>query len=333
MDTEEQREIVKLQHEGRPATDEGPYYHESWWESYKGGVKGTLGGLIIGAAIGAAAGAVIAGIAAVAAPAGIGLGTAGLIVAGVSTFGMFEGAHKFANVGVVTGAVAAAHEKAEERIKEFEGAKFAELQNEIRDLKSAITGNPAKQEAPAAEKPAASAAAGEEQHYRTQHCDDHCPPEGRKVIFWRIAAVGAAVGATAGGLIGASELAEHSLSHILGESAMVELHGASMGGLMAATGAVIGGTFGINRDIFRSIFDKTDRWFRGIISEEKTAPSVSIVQEQAASKAATVAGTAMPTISNPQADGKSPTFYQDKIQQAASRQALLSMDHTTSIRH
>ncbi len=46
MDTEEHIEIQKAIRDGRPETDEGPYYHESWWESYKGSVKGKLGGSI-----------------------------------------------------------------------------------------------------------------------------------------------------------------------------------------------------------------------------------------------------------------------------------------------
>ena len=61
MDTEEDLEIQKAKLAGHTQTDEGPYYHKSWWESYKGGVKGKLGGVVIGALVGAVIGVIAAG--------------------------------------------------------------------------------------------------------------------------------------------------------------------------------------------------------------------------------------------------------------------------------
>ena len=56
MDSEKYNDMVKLLREGRQVTDEGPYYHHSWWESYKGSVKGKLGGALLGSVIGVMAG-------------------------------------------------------------------------------------------------------------------------------------------------------------------------------------------------------------------------------------------------------------------------------------
>ena len=56
MDTEEHHEIQEAARRGLPQTDEGPYYHKPWWESYKGSVKGKLGGAVIGAMLGVSSG-------------------------------------------------------------------------------------------------------------------------------------------------------------------------------------------------------------------------------------------------------------------------------------
>src|SRR5271156_6856405 len=115
MDTEEHIEIQHNIMEGRPQTDEGPYYHEPWWEAYKGSVKGKLGGAKIGALLGGAAGLAAA---AVLLATGVipfaltmaTLTTASAITAGFATAGMVYGAHEFGEIGKAVGSNAAVAE-------------------------------------------------------------------------------------------------------------------------------------------------------------------------------------------------------------------------------
>src|SRR5688500_20157160 len=97
MDSEEHLEIQHARRIGHPQTDEGPYYHDTLWETYKGSVKGKLGGAIIGALLGAAVGVA----AAIALPffggAVLTVGALGMTVAGFSAGGMLYGAHEFAD--------------------------------------------------------------------------------------------------------------------------------------------------------------------------------------------------------------------------------------------
>ncbi len=359
MDSEEQREIEECKATGKSPTDEGPYYHESWWESYKGGVKGTLGGIVIGAAVGALVGVPIAGIAALALPE-ITLGTASAIVAAVAGFGMLEAVHKFSAVGVVTGAVAAAQEKAEVRMKEFEGGKFADLKREIKAIKAAVTGNKADQLEAAVAAVEAEAANTPAPEYRTSHCDNHACTLKQKV-FWNIAAIGAAVGAGTGALLGFGALGDATAGHVfgslLGEGAAhgaghVAEHGAKAatatlgnigaGALLTTTGAAIGASFGINRDLFRNVFDTTDRLFKGILpGEEATLAQGKSVETPAPAKAAPeireparsvaeepVKSTETVLVAFDPFMEKSATFYQDRhpMNPVTARRALLTFD-------
>ena len=121
MDSEEQYEIRLAQLEGRSETDEGPYYHNSWWEAYKGSVKGKLGGAIIGAGIGA-----VVGVAAVVALplAGVAIASTALTVGGFSAAGMLYASHEFSDIGKTVGSDAALGEKLEVRMKSYMGEKF-----------------------------------------------------------------------------------------------------------------------------------------------------------------------------------------------------------------
>lgn len=273
MDTEEDLKIKKLQREGRPETDEGPYYHESWWEAYKGGVKGKLGGAVIGATGGALLGGAMLGMLAIA-----GLAATSMIlplVAGFAAAGMLYGAHEFSDVGKVTGAVAAAHEKSEHRLE----GKFAELRQEIRDLKAALTGKKTPESAALGDKKSASDHRTSHTNYRTTHCDNHCPPEKTKLVFWKVAAIGAVVGLAAGALLVGGGFAGHILE-TLGHSATEGLKGLEAAAAIVTTG-LFGASFGINRDLFRKVFDKTDMLFRGLFKSESRDKQLTAIQEKA----------------------------------------------------
>lgn len=336
MDSEEKRHIEHLQETGRAVTDEGPAYHQAWWEAYKGGVKGTLGGLLIGALVGAAMGGVVGGIMLLARAE---LAVIWPVVAGLSAFCMIEGAIKFANVGVATGAAASSQQIAERRMKQFENSKFAELKREMRELKELITGKKleAAAEIAATEVPVPPAESG----YRTQHRDEHPLAAGlSRPLFWKVAAIGAAVGAAAGGLLEVSGMANTIMEHMPeGIKSMTEaLPAENM--LMPGLGAVLGASFGINRDIFRGVFDITDHWFRGIlIPEQSRAPEktqqTALATEKKAAHAPEIHTQPEEAVRMAFASEAKhvSTFHRDRVGTLAARQALLSFDHTNARGH
>lgn len=334
MDTEEHIEIQKAIRAGKPETDEGPYYHESWWESYKGSVKGKLGGAVIGAVVGAAIGVVAA--LAIPAIAGVALtgATFGLTVAAFAAGGMMYGEHEFSEVGKVTGAVAAAHEKSEQRMKAFEAGKFAELKGEIQDIKAMLGGK--KQNAEAAlqsSQIAATAAAEQNPSYRTQHCDEHCPPEEKKPIFWKVAAIGLVVGAAAGAILATGGLAAPVVELFAG----AHLSGGAVLAASMVTLGLFGASFGINRDMFRQVFDKTDRLFKGLTGKSNgvshaVAPEPVQMADKPIEKQPNTAVTTVVYDNSPVEYPKSDTYHRDKVL-ASAKQALLSMDHTKAIPH
>lgn len=341
MDTEEDIEIKEAARAGKVQTDEGPYYHEPWWEAYKGSVKGKLGGLIIGAVvgglIGTAAAFILPAIGAIGFASGYGVLS---VIGAASALGMAYGLHEFSDIGKIVGSNAATAEKQEKRMKEFEAGKFSELKKEIRDLKAMLTG---KKDAAESRMPQ-SADADIPEHskkyhndrethlldYRTQHCDDeHCPPTGGKWVFWKVAVIGLVVGAGAGALLAWGGGAA-ALLHLLGHGVIVN-EGA---GLFAATmgvGGLIGASFGINRDMFRQVFDKTDLWFRGIIKNGRARGKQMTAYVAAKEKSPEIARVA--TVTAPlEYEGHidyptSSTYHRDKVL-AAAEKALLSFDHT-----
>lgn len=332
MDTEESLKIQKAAASGYTQTDEGPYYHKSWWESYKGGVKGKLGGVVIGALIGAIVGVVAAAVMSLALPAGLTIGAAAAVTGGFAAGGMMYGAHEFSEVGKVTGAVAAAHEKSEERMKSFENGKFAEIKKEISDLKSLITGKKTP-ESIAAENASAIAASSASEHegYVTKHMDDDTASRESKPMFWNIAAIGAAVGVAVGALLAYGGVSEHLLSG-LGFAGEEMTHAGVYAASMTSMG-LFGASFGINRDIFRKVFDKTDLLFKGIVGDSKE-PAKAVEQAQAVAKQTEKPEAPITTVvyegyaDYPQSD----THHRDKVL-AQAKQALLSMDHTKAVPH
>jgi hypothetical protein len=330
MDSKEDIEIQEAQRKGHPETDEGPYYHESWWESYKGSVKGKLGGAVIGALMGAAIGIA----AAIAIPFfGGALLTAGALAMTVSGFaaaGMLYGAHEFADVGRVAGGVAAGLEVAEQR----QNKKLENLEKKIDKLQASING----EEAPAEDEKKDEKKAEGELDYKTTHCDEHCLPGARpQIIFWKVALIGLAVGLAAGALLATGGLAAHAL---VGLGVAAEAGALSTTGVLSAsmlTMGLFGASFGINRDLFRHVFDNTDLWFRGIVSKSKkpdviqqpaATPKVSFGPEHAENIKEGPVTTVM--YEGQTQYPPSETYHRDKVV-ASAKQALLSMDHTKSI--
>src|SRR5262245_11785626 len=102
MDTEKLLDIEHKIETGKSLSDEGPYYHHTWWEAYKGASKGELGGTVAGIVVGAAMGALIALPSMIAGSWLI----AGGILSAFAAGGLLYGIHKFTEVGAVSGAVA-----------------------------------------------------------------------------------------------------------------------------------------------------------------------------------------------------------------------------------
>jgi hypothetical protein len=323
MDSEKHHEIQKLIKNGRSPCDEGPFYHHTFWESYKGSIKGKLGGLIIGGMIGAIVGA--------AASLAIPAISATAIMASLAAAGALYGAHEFGESGRVTGAIAAAENDAEKRMRALQKSQFAEIKQDISELKSIVKGEPVPETS--ARQAADNTKETEKKlaDYRVTHHDETIPkPKGGGLIFWKVAMVGLAVGAGLGFLLASA-----------GVAAGVGAHIGILAPLLAtpATAAVtlgaIGASFGINRDVFRKIFDKTDLLFQGITDFKKPKlprqHTIEKIQTLNASserpKVSTLvyhdSGIDYPT---------SATFHQDKLI-ASAKQALAAMDHTTASRH
>ena len=324
MDTEEAKEIAHHQRIGHPQTDEGPYYHNAWWEGYKGGVKGMLGGLIIGAIVGALMGALVMGGLALAGIPLAGIGIAA-VIGGFSALGAYHGAHEFNQVGIVTGAVSASHERAEERMKEFEDSRFAELKRDIAGLKAVVTGERPPEPMAVDGEPDGRAVDANHRDYRTQHCSEgHCPPE-MKPVFWKVAGIGLAVGAAAGALFGGSGLMGHLLHPIAEGLAQNQITAAS-----TIVGGAAGASFGINRDLFRRVFDVTDHWFRGIVIPPANGGEKARTQDLSPfppSPALRKTETPSPRVLLTSTEtSRSTTFYQDA--ETVRRAALLALDHT-----
>lgn len=315
MDTEKLLELEHKIEQGKSLSDEGPYYHHTWWEAYKGASKGELGGVVLGAALGiaigsiAAVGAALFDIVAVSAPAIILTATAG---------GMIYGLHKFANVGAVAGAVSSTAHQGEARMRAYEEGKFAEIKQEISEIKAMVKG-----EAPPPRDDDQKKLMADLDEYRTTHYAKLEAPTKNKFVFWKIASMGLVVGMAAGAVLAAASpylVSAGLLGHTVG-----------IGGAMATLGA-LGASLGINRDIFRQVFDKTDLWFKGIfnskqhdlVEAKQEAAGVAIQQENGKDgkkKVATLAATYEGYMDYP----ASTTHYRDKLD---SQKLLSSFDHT-----
>lgn len=307
MDSEEQDHIEHLMATGRSANDSGPFYHHTFWESYKGSVKGKLGGILIGGGIGL----LVGGVAALFALPVVSGATALAIFGGISAGGMMYGAHEFSEVGRVSGAVSAGLDDAEKRNHEFELSKFSVLNKRLDKIEEMVAGRGALNDPnyqPLTSKPAAN----EENYtynedtenlektrekladYRTTHRKEDKLKE-RGYFYGNVALVGALVGIGVGLLLAtgvggpaAMAILEHvglAKMTVVAGAAIPELatviNGAPLFAASAAIFGVIGASFGISRDLFRMVFDKTDTIFKGIVDADKGKKQKEKVQEVA----------------------------------------------------
>ena len=339
MDSEKDHHMRALLEAGRPVTDEGPFYHHAFWEAYKGSVKGKLGGGLLGVVMGAITGGLaVTGVAA----AGATIAAPLLIVGGFAAAGLAYGVHEFSSVGKLAGAVAATEKTAEKRMKAYEDSKFNEIKEEIGELKAMVKGEPAPPKT-AAEATALLQATQDD--YRTDHFQGSKVDGIEKIAFWKVALVGLTVGVVAGFVLAYGGTAEHVL-HGLGAAdteigkAVVKFFGHEVGTYIASMTAMgaIGASFGINRDIFRQIFDQTDLWFRGFVShghaqstllEKNTGNPVYIEGDHKDKSPPAPEIVAYPS---PIQYPESTTYHRDKVL-AAAREALVSMDHTKMSPH
>lgn len=311
MDTEKYNEMQEKLAAGKPVTDEGPYYHHVQWESYKGWAKGKFGGAMIGTIIGTVVGVAAAAILLTfSAP----LTIAGASVLAFAGMGLYKGMDEFGRIGTVTGAIAAGLDTAERR-------NAYNLKKTALEIKADMGSKEAAVELQELKEPA----------YRTTH---YVPPQDKEVehgpIFWKVALIGAGVGIMAGVLFATGGIANGIFDYVL--SHVAEVTGAALPvldkpaviALSAATFGAFGASFGINRDIFRQIFDKTDMMYRGRVApapakEVTRNHEKSLMQEQEAAKSL--------EYDSPIEYPASGTHFRDQ-QLARAQQALLEMDHT-----
>jgi len=317
MDTKEHIEIQEAIQQGLPATDEGPYYHEPWWESYKGSIKGYLGGAVAYTGVGAAIGLATAGLLFF-----TGLAAAATvmpIVAGCAAAGLLYGAHEFNEIGKIVGSGAAIAEKQEERSDK----KFKALERKIDELKTMVSGKSSADSLFAEENtPSAS-----DIRHHTTHMGEHAEGKG-KLIFWNIAAVGLAVGLAAGAMLAFGGTAEHLLQFMgkAGEP-LLKAGGAVINTAIITGMGLFGASFGINRDIFRRVFDQTDLWFKGLVTHPGRQQGQSIEQSREKTETAPIVTVVYPDLPDyPSSD----THHRDKL--AAAKLALLNLDPNKTMR-
>ncbi len=325
MDSEKYNEMQEKIRSGKPVTDEGPYYHHVTWESYKGWGKGKLGGAVIGTIVGGVVGTAAALIALPT------IGVPGAIIGALAFagVGLWKGMDEFGRIGTVSAAIAAGLDTAERRNQLYIDGKINEIKAELGDEKAKIALQNAKEPA-----------------YRTTH---YVPPQDPSLqhgpVFWKVAAIGLAVGVAAGLLLASSPLALELLGHIIGEEAIktisTSMSGYGLQALSMATFGAFGASFGINRDVFRMIFDKTDMMYRGRASEKAQAQMITRGKEKSpeANKDQTkqISAEKSPPAPATEANGNyydglinypdSATHFRDK-QIAEAQKALLTMDHT-----
>lgn len=330
MDSEKYLKLEKAIEDGKSPTDEGPFYHHSWWEAYKGSIKGKLGGMVIGAVLGAALGGVVAGIMTWA-------GVAGALTAfaGVAGAGLLYGMVEFSEIGKIVGAQAATQEQADAR----EAIRFSAIERKIDHLtnlvKGKVTAEGKKNNTPDVDtsRETEALATYRKTHYAKLNGSTKGP------IFWKIAAIGLLVGAAAGLILasgGTTGVVGEFVAHTLG------LTDITTGGLSAAAAGLMGlfgASFGINRDYFRKIFDTTDLWSKGIFNSKK----VDSLQEEAGKKFEKENGLEHGKKESDVATAVAPpggyldypasaTFHRDRVIKA-SAQALHELDHTRATPH
>lgn len=327
MDSEKYIALEKKLRTGISPNDEGPFYHHAWWESYKGSIKGKLGGVVIGALMGAVVGGAVAGVMALGGISGIALTFAALTGAG-----MLYGLHEFNDIGKIVGAQAAGLEEADVR----EAIRFAELEQKIdrlTDLVSDKTSGGKSKSAATAPLPTEKV---DLEDYRTTHYA-RLNGSTQGPVFWKVTLMGLLVGAAAGAMLALG--GETSTAWHVFKTLGIHLQAAHILPVSMATFGAFGASFGINRDVFRRLFDVTDLWTKGIIShgrirEEQIEAGKEIEEdlglkakkEQAGKEAPAPVATAV-FAESPIDYPASSTYHRDRVL-AAAEKALINFDHT-----
>lgn len=349
VDSAELQKMEEKARKGLPEASETDTYYKAWWNAYKGGDRGKLGGMVIGAGLGGAIGTGVAAIATFA-TGGMAPLAFGMIVAGFAAGGMAYEAHDFSLTGKIAGGMAGGLETTEAQLKEYTSVKFDEVNRKIDTLtqlvaggKSATAGEAKPLLSPANQQVSESEALEriETMHRQKQHCDtQHCGKENRKLVFWKVALMGALIGVVAGALLAAGGLTTE-IFHLFGAAGKALAPQSSLGLYAAsiATCGLIGASFGINRDLYRQVFDVTDRWYKGLVFNGKSNEKAPARAQEAAPEHRTLVAETPATVTRdaqeaepPYRKVKSDTHYRDRVMTEA-KQALLSLDHTKAIRH
>jgi hypothetical protein len=330
MDSEKYLKLEKAIEDGQSPSDEGPFYHHSFWEAYKGSIKGKLGGIVIGAVMGLAVATVTATALAFAGLAAGAVGTAFVTVAGA---GMLYGMIEFGEIGKLVGTAAATQEQADAR----EAIRFGAIEKKIDALTTLVAKQTPKGKIAEAPKVDTSVETEALATYRKTH---YAKLNGstQGPLFWKVAIIGLLIGMAAGGLLAAGGIAVHIFEGM---------------GMLAGTAKTLapilspllfgafGASFGINRDYFRKAFDLTDLWTKGIFYSKK----VDELQEETGKKVEEKLNgkghgkKEQPEVATAVAppDGyldypASATFHRDRVIKA-SAQALQELDHTRATPH
>lgn len=207
-------------HEETPP-DHGSTYHPAFWGAYKGHVRGLLRGLLVGALAGAIVGCGLALIGPlIPAIAGLHL-AAGALIATMTGTGAIIGCELMGKIGNTAG---------------NQASYFAQMEMRARypSLPEITPGSPAP---------------GIGHHFEV-------PPDKdvKRPFHWRIALPGIAVGLGIGSLLafgGGAELLSHA-----GFEIFEGLHAATAATIGA--GGLMGASFGVNRGLFKTLFNYTD---------------------------------------------------------------------------
>ena len=366
MDREEQNEIAYHRAHGLPETTRGPYYHKVFWEGYKGAVKGLLGGIMVGGMLGAMAGGVVVGTLSLATIATGGLSTPviGGIMATTTLYGMHKFADKFEPVGAMTGSISAGLQIAEERDEIRERVREATMINEVRELKGAIAGKIPLEAMHVNAVRKDTSPIFDESDFKATHQTDDDPSDDHKLVYWNVAAIGAAVGAAVAAIAGFAAVEMGVLHEILGPVAAKSASIVTNTHIAIVTaGAALGASYGVSRDLFRKIFDVTDCWFMGVASgncdnqdiaqakgqDYQPLPQSKQADHQAGKQAflGAISDQALLNTTPPQnPDAPTPLvrdtviiepqqsrYFRDKLDAQTAKKALLSMDHENAQMH
>ncbi len=310
MDTEEELKLEKASFQKQMAAETDNRLH-AFWESYKGGIKGKIGGFVLGALVGATLGI----------PAATLLSTAGVsisfgsIVLGFTCAGMLYGAHEFDQVGKISGGVAAGLQTTEGRLKKYLGKELGEIKDDIEKIKSKV--GVTETSAPTQD---------EQETFRSKHLLER---HKGKSFYPKLAIIGLVVGLAVGGLLASTHFAYEALS-VMGMEVAKMSSGTITAVTMSAMG-VLGASFGINRDYFRAVFDKTDSWFKKISKPSKSQEAVveqdlevaTPLMENNKTQTRNSGGTDVTTavLYSDNGPEKSGTYFRDQV--TASRTAML----------